>query len=391
MARPLRSSRRLLHTRRDTRPCLRCATARASHAAAPLRVVVFVLCFSFRIRRPATDLRPPRRRASPSACSPRTLSEHHYANGCVSAHADERVRIRRGAEVVRTFGGPAVGRNAGCARGGRKGEMGAERVLAECGGARLCMWGAGAGAGEGEGERRRRAREDGVRGREREMHEEGEPRPHFGIFATRALRQGEEIVVGWEWYDANAVHRVGEVAGNGGSPILLTPTQRHLIAQPANILHARRGSGVCLRGDVERCIYFLCARAAAAYPLFPCKFRPRTRKVVGVGVGVLHEITYGAGKWETEEGEDVDVLGDVDNDKPPRSDCETRRRDRERDRVRDGKCERLQEAICPPKMRRRWKAGAAEVHAVPLSRAAGDRDGYLRCHTCPSTDGQREG
>ncbi|KAJ6574101.1 hypothetical protein B0H19DRAFT_892450, partial [Mycena capillaripes] len=35
-----------------------------------------------------------------------------------------------------------------------------------------------------------------------------EPRTLFGIFATRELREGEEIVVGWEWDDANAVHRV---------------------------------------------------------------------------------------------------------------------------------------------------------------------------------------
>jgi hypothetical protein len=36
---------------------------------------------------------------------------------------------------------------------------------------------------------------------------------HFEIFATRALRQGEKIVVGWEWDDVDAVHRVGEVRG----------------------------------------------------------------------------------------------------------------------------------------------------------------------------------
>ncbi|KAJ6563796.1 hypothetical protein B0H19DRAFT_1209765 [Mycena capillaripes] len=79
----------------------------------------------------------------------------------------------------------------------------------------------GAGAGEG----RRHAKEDGVRVREREMDGEGEPRTHFGIFATRALREGEEIVVGWEWDDANAVHRVAEVAGNGGCTwIHVTPT-----------------------------------------------------------------------------------------------------------------------------------------------------------------------
>ncbi|KAF7364481.1 hypothetical protein MSAN_01109600 [Mycena sanguinolenta] len=74
-----------------------------------------------------------------------------------------------------------------------------------------------------------------------------EPRTHFGIFATRALKQGEEIVVGWEWDDANAVHRIGEVA-SGPAPQLgttsaPTPRQRDLIAQLANILHALGGAG----------------------------------------------------------------------------------------------------------------------------------------------------
>jgi hypothetical protein len=41
--------------------------------------------------------------------------------------------------------------------------------------------------------------------------------PDFGIFATRALTEGKEIVVGWASDDANAARCVGEVAGvNGG-------------------------------------------------------------------------------------------------------------------------------------------------------------------------------
>ncbi|KAJ7789344.1 hypothetical protein B0H14DRAFT_2397581 [Mycena olivaceomarginata] len=67
-------------------------------------------------------------------------------------------------------------------------------------------------AGEARGRPgKRTARDD--RG---EGEAEAEPRTHFGIFATRALKQGEEIVVGWEWDDGNAVHRVGEVAGLEG-------------------------------------------------------------------------------------------------------------------------------------------------------------------------------
>jgi hypothetical protein len=62
------------------------------------------------------------------------------------------------------------------------------------------------------GDGRWRARED----ERRQRKEEDEAKTHFGIFVTRVLKQGEEIVVGWDWDDANAVHRVGEVAGNGG-------------------------------------------------------------------------------------------------------------------------------------------------------------------------------
>ncbi|KAJ7669803.1 hypothetical protein B0H14DRAFT_3071997, partial [Mycena olivaceomarginata] len=45
-----------------------------------------------------------------------------------------------------------------------------------------------------------------------EMDGEGEACTHFEIYALRALRQ-EKIVVGWEWEDTDAVHRVCEVRG----------------------------------------------------------------------------------------------------------------------------------------------------------------------------------
>ncbi|KAJ7492968.1 hypothetical protein B0H11DRAFT_1718335 [Mycena galericulata] len=67
-------------------------------------------------------------------------------------------------------------------------------------------------AGGGQGRREGR----GTRGKGAGKGADAEPRTHFGIFATRALRQGEEIVVGWEWDDGNAVHRVGEVVGEPG-------------------------------------------------------------------------------------------------------------------------------------------------------------------------------
>ncbi|KAJ7112090.1 hypothetical protein C8R44DRAFT_250173 [Mycena epipterygia] len=73
---------------------------------------------------------------------------------------------------------------------------------------------------------RRRARED-EQHRKRDREQEEETNTHFGISATKALRQGEEIDVGWEWDDGNAVHRVGEVAENRGAPIAPMPTQRN--------------------------------------------------------------------------------------------------------------------------------------------------------------------
>ncbi|KAJ7265801.1 hypothetical protein C8J57DRAFT_391507 [Mycena rebaudengoi] len=95
----------------------------------------------------------------------------------------------------------------------------------------------------------------------------------------------------------------------------------------------------------------------------------------------------------TEDEENVDVVGDADNDKPARSDRtrgKTRRRDRERDREHDGKRERLQEANCPPKMRKRWKAsgGEGEVHAAPPSRAQQGSEMVTRnvMHAPPRTD-----
>ncbi|KAJ7681707.1 hypothetical protein B0H14DRAFT_3908055 [Mycena olivaceomarginata] len=64
------------------------------------------------------------------------------------------------------------------------------------------------------------------------------------IFATRALPQGEKIIVGWEWDDANTMHRGSEVAGRERLPnIPPTPMHRHLIAQLATILHALGGTG----------------------------------------------------------------------------------------------------------------------------------------------------
>ncbi|KAF8191825.1 hypothetical protein K438DRAFT_871120 [Mycena galopus ATCC 62051] len=42
---------------------------------------------------------------------------------------------------------------------------------------------------------------------------EEDAKMHFGIFATRASREGEEIMVAWGWDDANAVRRAGSLGG----------------------------------------------------------------------------------------------------------------------------------------------------------------------------------
>jgi hypothetical protein len=73
------------------------------------------------------------------------------------------------------------------------------------------------GKAEEEGQTNGQGGNGDAKGKRRE---EEEPQTHFGIFATRALKQGEEIVVGWEWDDGNAVHRVGEVAGLEGCAFL---------------------------------------------------------------------------------------------------------------------------------------------------------------------------
>ncbi|KAJ7794197.1 hypothetical protein B0H14DRAFT_3557770 [Mycena olivaceomarginata] len=99
----------------------------------------------------------------------------------------------------------------------------------------------------GGGDGRRRVRED-ERRRRRDREQENEAKTHFGIFATRALRQGEEIVVGWEWDDGNAVHRVGEVAGNGGPHRANAHAAESHRAARQHPARARRcGGGVCVR------------------------------------------------------------------------------------------------------------------------------------------------
>jgi 2-C-methyl-D-erythritol 4-phosphate cytidylyltransferase len=42
--------------------------------------------------------------------------------------------------------------------------------------------------------------------RRQQQQDGGEPMLEFAVFALRDLKQGEEVVLGWEWDDGNAVH-----------------------------------------------------------------------------------------------------------------------------------------------------------------------------------------
>ena len=41
---------------------------------------------------------------------------------------------------------------------------------------------------------------------EEQKKEDEEPMLEFAVFALRDLKQGEEVVLGWEWDDGNVVH-----------------------------------------------------------------------------------------------------------------------------------------------------------------------------------------
>jgi hypothetical protein len=44
------------------------------------------------------------------------------------------------------------------------------------------------------------------RGMEEQQKAEDDQMLSFAVFALRDLKQGEEVVLGWEWDDGNAVH-----------------------------------------------------------------------------------------------------------------------------------------------------------------------------------------
>ncbi|KAF7328227.1 hypothetical protein MVEN_02562500 [Mycena venus] len=75
--------------------------------------------------------------------------------------------------------------------------------------------------------------------RKRDERGEGETRTHFGIFAPPALKQEEDVVLGWDSRRERHTF-VGEIAGFS---LMLTPTQHNLITQVASILRALGGAG----------------------------------------------------------------------------------------------------------------------------------------------------
>ncbi|KAF8188746.1 hypothetical protein BJ912DRAFT_851154 [Pholiota molesta] len=94
------------------------------------------------------------------------------------------------------------------------------------------------------GVRYERRKEEGVGDKEGEDKEEMEEKAKdedettlgFAVFALRDLRAGEEVVLGWEWDDGHAVHRLPALLRAPGMfpPAALT----HLRHQLAGILHA---------------------------------------------------------------------------------------------------------------------------------------------------------
>ncbi|KAJ7633760.1 hypothetical protein B0H17DRAFT_511418 [Mycena rosella] len=226
---------------------LRRAAASASDPTAPLRLV-FILFI--RARRPPAHLRPPHRPPRAPAHAPCALPLPHHpssaylrapTNGYAHSGAPKRFVYLVGPSLdvaldARGAGGKERWVRSGC-------WPNAEVRAYVCKGASAGAGNASAASGSanghaiGNGKGRGKMRDD-------DRADDAEARTHLGIFATRALKQAEEIVVGWEWDDANAVHRVDEVAGLDGLPIPPTPTQRHLIAQLANILHALGETGV---------------------------------------------------------------------------------------------------------------------------------------------------
>ncbi|KAF8873529.1 hypothetical protein BD779DRAFT_1569832, partial [Infundibulicybe gibba] len=57
----------------------------------------------------------------------------------------------------------------------------------------------------------------------------------FGVFALRDLKANEEVVLGWEWDDGNAVHNLPALIE---SPYAFPPHQlHHFRNQMSNILH----------------------------------------------------------------------------------------------------------------------------------------------------------
>jgi hypothetical protein len=73
--------------------------------------------------------------------------------------------------------------------------------------------GEGEGKKEGEsGEAKKKKEEEGEA-----EGEEFETGLKFGIFATRDLKEGEEVVLGWEWDDGSVVHELPAIIEDPGA------------------------------------------------------------------------------------------------------------------------------------------------------------------------------
>ena len=58
----------------------------------------------------------------------------------------------------------------------------------------------------GKGKKDKEKNKEKEKAKEKDGNKEKEKMLSFAVFALRDLKQGEEVVLGWEWDDGNAVH-----------------------------------------------------------------------------------------------------------------------------------------------------------------------------------------
>lgn len=145
----------------------------------------------------------------------------------------------------------------------------------------------------------------------------------FGVFALRNIEQGEEVVLGWEWDDGNAVHKLPAVISTPNMfPYVALPSSaslvdldrsrpeqlQHLHSQMAEILHSLSSAFVtCACGSSAKD----CALAQMAQfvdgPVPPSPQQVDLGPLVGENRGFrTREKTRGAGGFDGVEMADIE-------------------------------------------------------------------------------------